>query len=83
MIRCSMLEPLFSRRCNRPADVQMRVEQLLEGVECSFVLARCVDSACVRCYDATLREFQRVGARVTEAKLPYAAVVALKQVSKP
>ncbi len=64
-----------------PADVQLRVDRLLDGVECAFVIASCADSECMGRYSATVRELKRVGARVIEAKLPYTAVVALKQVS--
>jgi hypothetical protein len=77
MIRCSMIL-IGSQRCPNPTDVQLRVDRCLHGVECSFVIACCVDSECARRYAATVREFQRGGARVTETKLPYAAVVALK-----
>jgi hypothetical protein len=58
MIRCSMIGP-FSRRCESPGDVQARVEQLLEGVECAFVLVSCADGECIRRYSATVRELKR------------------------
>lgn len=81
MTQCSMIGRLF-RRCSSPGDVQARVEQLLEGIDCDFVLVSCNSGECLRRYSATVREFKRTGARVTEIKLPYAAVVALKQVSE-
>ena len=81
MIRCSMIL-IGSQRCPNPTDLQLRVDQFPHGVECSFVIACCVDSECARRYSATVQELKRVGARVTETKLPYAAVVALKQGSK-
>jgi hypothetical protein len=82
MIQCSMLNSL-SRRCRNHGDVQARIDRFLYGVECAFVLVSCVDSECLKRYSATVREFRREGARVTEMKLPYAAVVSLKQGSKP
>jgi hypothetical protein len=38
MIRCSMIVQ-GSQRCPNPADVQLRVDRLLDGVLCAFVRA--------------------------------------------
>lgn len=77
MIRCSMFVQ-DSRRCPNAADMQLKVERLIDGVLCTFVIVVCNDNDCLRRYAATVAQFQRDGATLSTVRLPRAAVLALK-----